>query len=334
MSEEPVPPSRLQPGLPRDLVTVCLKCLEKEPHKRYVSALALADDLGRFLEGKSIQARRAGLPERGWRWCRRNPALASAAGLAVAALMAVTAISITFAVAQFRSKAYLAAAYQDLSHELNTSQRLAAELALNTGQLIGEQGEPSRALLWVARSLKLAPADARELQSAIRINLGYWRTRINPLRGILRHDAEVWAVAMTPDRKTLLTGHPNGTVQFWDVATRKQISKQIGDPLTHPADFFAVAFSPDGKTVLTRGADQTVRLWNLHTGNPVGKLVCDRPLGRGIRTAAFSPDGKRVLIGYFSSREGSGSGTRRPVNPSDLPSCIRASYGCGLLARR
>src|SRR5439155_1910122 len=120
LSEEPVPPSRLQPGLPRDLVTVCLKCLQKEPHKRYPSALALAEDLGRFLDGKSIQARRAGLPERGWRWCRRNPALASATGLAVAGLMAVTAISIAFAVAQFRSKAELTTAYDDLQEALHS----------------------------------------------------------------------------------------------------------------------------------------------------------------------------------------------------------------------
>jgi hypothetical protein len=81
VSEEPVPPSRLRTKLPRDLKTICLKCLEKEPRRRYLSAQALAEDLGRFLEGKPIQARRTGLPERGWRWCRRNPALASAKGM-------------------------------------------------------------------------------------------------------------------------------------------------------------------------------------------------------------------------------------------------------------
>src|SRR5439155_11866684 len=73
---EPVPPRRLQPGVPRDLETICLKCLNKEPPRRYASAQDLADDLQRFREGKPIQARPAGPVEQGWKWARRRPALA------------------------------------------------------------------------------------------------------------------------------------------------------------------------------------------------------------------------------------------------------------------
>ncbi|HZU38601.1 MAG TPA: serine/threonine-protein kinase [Gemmataceae bacterium] len=77
LHEEPVPPSRLQPKLPRDLETICLKCLEKDAGRRYASAQEFADDLGRFLAGRPIVARRAPWWERGWKWARRRPATAA-----------------------------------------------------------------------------------------------------------------------------------------------------------------------------------------------------------------------------------------------------------------
>jgi hypothetical protein len=76
LSEDPPPPSRIQPELPRDLVTICLKCLDKEPVKRYASAEVLAEDLRRFLDGRPITARPVGPGERAWKWARRRPALA------------------------------------------------------------------------------------------------------------------------------------------------------------------------------------------------------------------------------------------------------------------
>jgi tetratricopeptide (TPR) repeat protein len=75
--DDPVPPRRLEPKVPRDLETICLKCLEKNPGRRYMSVRALQEDLQRFLEGRPVQARPVRWPQRTWRWCRRNPGWAA-----------------------------------------------------------------------------------------------------------------------------------------------------------------------------------------------------------------------------------------------------------------
>jgi len=103
ISDEPVSPRRLNPSIPRDLETVCLKCLEKEPGKRYGSAAALGEDLRRFLAGEPVTARPVGTIERTWRWCKRQPRLAAALGAAAVGLLSVVGLSSLLGMREYRN---------------------------------------------------------------------------------------------------------------------------------------------------------------------------------------------------------------------------------------
>src|SRR4029453_6453153 len=121
VADEPVPPARLNPRVPRDLDTICLKCLRKEPERRYASAAALADDLRRFERGEPIKARPVGSVERAVRWVRRRPALAGA--LASGVLLA-SALVVTVAWWHGQRTALEAAAGAYAEADLSESERL------------------------------------------------------------------------------------------------------------------------------------------------------------------------------------------------------------------
>jgi tetratricopeptide (TPR) repeat protein len=148
--EEPRPPRRLNDKVPRDLETVCLACLEKEPARRYGTAAALADDLRRYLAGAPVLARPVGRLERGWRWCLRNPAVAGLLAAVLLSLLAGTGGATYFAV---RAEAALRA---------EARRRAQARAALDemSSQVIED---------WLARQTakELAPAQKAFLQKAL-----------------------------------------------------------------------------------------------------------------------------------------------------------------------
>ncbi len=141
---EPVPPSRLVPRLPQDLETICLKCLQKEPARRYDSAAALAEDLGRYLEGRPIRRVRSGRVRRLWRWCRRNPAVAGLTA-SVATLLIASTIGAGLAAYQFRrsaarERALAAQAEQNLERARQVVEEMYSQVAL---QLDDQKGMDS-----------------------------------------------------------------------------------------------------------------------------------------------------------------------------------------------
>jgi WD40 repeat protein len=290
--EEPVPPGRLQSTIPRDLETICLKCLHKEPWRRYGTAAALADDLSRFLNDRPIQARPTHLAERLWRWCRRNPVLAVVSTLAGAALLAAAVLAVVFH--HNRQEAHTQSLLA--AEERRQKERLEAGEALERGLRLCEQADVGQGLLWLGRGLDLAVhARAGDLEETIQTNLAAWRSQLSPLRACLAQPSEVTAMAVSPDGRTILTGGADGTARLWDTAT----GKALGAPFDHsshaagPAQrVSSVAFSGDGRIILTASHAQPFRLWNATTHEAIGQTLPEASLSNRV---VFSPDNKTLL---------------------------------------
>jgi WD40 repeat protein len=152
IEREPVAPRLLNPNVPHDLETICAKCLEKDPQRRYASAQKLADELDRFLKDEPIQARPAGAAERLLRWCRRKPALAAALGVG-AALLLVIAIGSPIALVRINAAREVAvSAERATEHQLATALLEQARATVRSG----EMGHRVRALDTISRSAAIS----------------------------------------------------------------------------------------------------------------------------------------------------------------------------------
>jgi serine/threonine protein kinase len=145
IQQEPVSPRQLNAAVPRDLETITLKCLEKEPTRRYRSATELAEELERFMKGEPIMARPVGRVERCWRWCRRNPQVAAALMASVASLLAGTIVSILFAMQAIRNATNEKIAREEADRNA-TNEKAARDDADRNAANATEQAELARAV--------------------------------------------------------------------------------------------------------------------------------------------------------------------------------------------
>ena len=293
LEREPVPPRQLNPEVPRDLETICLKCLEKDCGRRYQSAREFADELQRFLEGRPIAARPASKVERTWRWCRRNPVVAATSAFAVAGLLMSVALGIVFAIHQSRAAEH--------------NRLMLAESYLEKGQTLCEQGDIARGMLWMARSLETAPNSAPALQRAIRADLGAWCPPSAGLRKSLTLQNGVSVVAFSADGKTFMTEEGTQTALFWETDTLQALGKvKHSQQVSGNIPNRTVVWNPDGKTFVTDcydiGTGAVAQLWDVATGRVIRRFVQpplasgDKPSGNTYAIClAFSRDGKTLV---------------------------------------
>ncbi len=286
IANDPAPPRRRRGDLPVSLEAVVLKCLEKEPERRYASAHELADDLDRFLAGEPVRARPPGPCEKLRRQARRHPA-----AVVIIALVALLVGTILGGRSWFEGRLYA-------SRE--SARRLRSE--------VRDREQTVRRARYVA-DIRQIPRyiqdhrtrDADELLARSRPKSGeedvrsfawyyLWRRNHSEQRTLTGHHDEVYYVEFSPRGDLLASAGKDGTVLVWDTS-RWQLVRKI---VAAQTEVNVAAFSPDGKTIATVDDDGMLKLWEVATG------LCQlERLAQGANAvvARFTFDGKTILTG-------------------------------------
>lgn len=316
LDTDPVPPHQINAAVDRDLESICRKCLEREPQRRYPSAADLATDLDRWLAGQPTQARPLPAVERASRWARRNATLALLTFISAVCLL-------TLAIGA-------ALAFHRIQMAHREAHALLRRLQLEQVESYFADGDSARGIALLAHLLRAEPDDdlvGRRLKSALELRpmgrpfaqpwlsgseilvLGFDQTDTRSIALSRQGDLHLRDLAdghssdhrlsagqplahatLSADATRLATAHPDGSVRIW-FTDRPDSPHHI---LPHPASIRFLEFDPEGARLATGSEDGSIRIWNVDEGNLVQSPLQHPALSR---TAAFSPDSRQLATG-------------------------------------
>ncbi len=298
-SREPIRPKHLEPGLPRELETICLKCLEKEPRRRYDSAADLAADLQRYLAGEPILASPAGWWVRTRKWARRRPALAA---LMVTVVLGFVGVTWQWRRAELnRAQATLAAQAAQQATLAERAERDRVERSLYTRKVaLSHRAYVTHDTAGALQLLESTPPELRHWEWHF-LNR-FCRSEILRLEG---HSMPVRTIAVSPDGQWIASASAEwgyvrpGEIIVWNAESGAKRWTLRG----HPSSIMCVAFSPDSQRLVSAGVywhreeAGEVRLWDLRDGQAVVVLP-----EIDASSAQFSPDGSQLALGHSDGR--------------------------------
>ena len=283
---DPVAPTQLQPKLSKDIETICLKCLEKDPNKRFASARELKDELTRFIHGEPILSRPLSPTARAWRWCRRNVVLAmslSAVALSLAALF-VTAITAAIWMARLADK--------EKEARRNAENHL-IQLHTTNALRLTDQGNLSGSLPWFAEAIRLveqrALEDGSPNDSLIpRLRLAATLRQCPKYSQLWFEENFIHQGDFSPDGRLVVLSGQSGLARVLDVET----GELAGPALKHPDHVLFSVLGPNGRDLATCCKDNFLRIWDWSTGEIQSEPMCHTG---PVRHASFDLVGKRIV---------------------------------------
>ena len=349
IEKEPEPPSRLHPGLDRDLETICLRCLEKEPKRRYVSAEALADDLERWLSGEPILARPVGGRERLVKWARRRPAVASL----LAALLLVVALSGAVVLwkwsdaefqrgqaersaEDFRQKSIDEAKAREQAQQAEQKAKDEKAIAVQkTADEMKARGQAEKELtraewLLYASQIRQAQLDACRWDFRGWEHAHLRRQKEQTHMTLPGHTHVLPIVAFSADGKRIVSYSnkfetpEKSEVKVWDTVSGLETLSLKG----HQAKVTSVAFSADGRRIVTGSRDKTVKVWDAATGRETLTLKGHKV---GVASVVFSVDSRQIVsvsqdrtVKIWDARTGQETSTLK--GPTDVDAAMAFSW--------